>query len=303
MDDTVLKDSNRVILDNLNLLEDGLLRRAALLLFHENPERFVPGAYVKIGFFRNDADLVYQDEVHGNLFLQVKATLDLLLTKYMKAYISYEGIQRVERFLFPKDALRELILNALVHRDYSTGTPIQIRVYEDQLWIANDGQLPVGWTVEHLLTRHASKPRNPLIAAAFFRTGDIESWGRGIEKVRAACTANDTEFPTFHFEPGGLMVVFKGSVPAGESPSDQPGLVERLGKGLVEGLVEGLAESQRAILGFVLRNPRISKREMAERLDISTTAVDKNIALLKKLGLLTRAGSAKGGHWEVHKPS
>ena len=244
VDEAVLKDSNRVILDNLQLREGNYLRRAAMLLFHETPERFVPGAYVKIGFFRTDADLAYQDEVHGNLFLQAKTTLGLLLTKYMKAYISYEGIQRVERFLFPKDALRELILNALVHRDYSTGAPIQIRVYEDQLWIANDGQLPVGWTVEHLLTRHASKPHNPLIAAAFFRTGDIESWGRGIEKVRAACAANDTDFPTFHSEPGGLMVFFKGSVPPGESPADQPGLVERLGKGLGE----RLGENQKRIL-------------------------------------------------------
>lgn len=83
VDAAVLQDSNTVILDNLQLREGDYLRRAAMLLFHETPERFVPGAYVKIGFFRNDADLAYQDEVHGNLFLQAEKTLDLLLTKYM----------------------------------------------------------------------------------------------------------------------------------------------------------------------------------------------------------------------------
>ncbi len=213
MDEAVLQDSKMTILENLQLREEKYLKRAATLLFHENPERFVPGAYVKIGFFRNDADLAYQDEVHGNLFEQAAKTLDLLLTKYMKAHISYEGITRIDKFLFPKKALREVLLNALVHRDYSTGVPIQIRVYEDRIRFGNDGQLPDGWTVEQLLRKHTSKPYNPLIAGAFFRTGDIESWGRGIDKIRDACKADNVDFPTFEFEPTGLMVEFKGVIP------------------------------------------------------------------------------------------
>jgi ATP-dependent DNA helicase RecG len=66
-------------------------------------------------------------------------------------------------------------------------------------------------------------------------------------------------------------------------------------------LVDGLAESQKKILGLVRENPYISKRQMAEKLGISETAVDKNIATLKKKGLLKRVGPAKGGHWEVAK--
>jgi len=220
VDAAILQDSNTVILDNLQLREGGYLRQAALLLFHENPERFVPGAYVKIGFFRNDADLAYQDEVHGNLFLQAEKTLDLLLTKYMKAYISYEGIHRVERFLFPKDALREVLLNALVHRDYSTGVPIQIRVYEDRIRFSNDGQLPEGWTVEQLLQPHQSKPHNPLLAGAFFRSGDIESWGRGIDKIRKACREHGSDFPQFRAELTSMTVEFCGIVPEGADRVD-----------------------------------------------------------------------------------
>jgi len=68
MDESVLNDSNQAILENLQLTEGEHLRRAATLLFHDDPERFVPGAYIKIGFFRTEADLVYQDEVHGSLF-------------------------------------------------------------------------------------------------------------------------------------------------------------------------------------------------------------------------------------------
>jgi ATP-dependent DNA helicase RecG len=183
------------------------------------------GAYVKIGFFRNDADLIYQDEVHGNLFEQAHKTLDLLLTKYMKAYIHYEGITRVERFLFPPEALRELILNALVHRDYGSGVPIQLRVYEDQVRIWNDAVIPEGWTVKDLLDEHVSRPHNPLVAGAFFRTGDIESWGRGIQKVRTACEAYGTAFPLFKFLSTGLLVSFTGQIPmeAAAKPVDESG--------------------------------------------------------------------------------
>jgi ATP-dependent DNA helicase RecG len=74
-----------------------------------------------------------------------------------------------------------------------------------------------GWTVERLLKRHTSKPYNPLIAGAFFRTGDIESWGRGIDKVRDACRESDVEFPSFEFEKTGLMVEFKRRITVEES--------------------------------------------------------------------------------------
>lgn len=296
MDPAVLKDTDQAIIDNLHLREGTHLRNAAVLLFHENPEQFVYGAYVKIGFFRSDADLAYQDEVHGNLFVQAAKTLDLLLTKYMKAYISYEGIQRIERFLFPRDALREVLLNALVHRDYSTGIPIQIKVYEDRIRFYNNGHLPEGWTVKQLLRKHKSEPYNPLIAGTLFRTGDIEAWGRGIEKIRDACRENGTDFPDFAFDSTGMMVQFRGTVPADES-AEAGGRTAV--EGLAERLVEGLAESQRKILILITENPYVSKREMSDAIGISTTAIDKNIASLKKKGLVKRTGPARGGHWEV----
>ncbi|MDD3981676.1 MAG: ATP-binding protein [Spirochaetia bacterium] len=93
----------------------------------------------------------------------------------MKAYIRYEGIQRVEEFLFPELALREALLNAVIHKDYASGIPIQISVYEDKIMIWNSGVLPQNWNVDRLLGKHPSIPYNPLLANAFFRTGYIES--------------------------------------------------------------------------------------------------------------------------------
>ena len=101
------------------------------------------------------------------MFHQVKNTLDLLLTKYLKAVISYDGIVRVETFPVPRSALREALLNALVHRDYAVTAPVQIRVYENRLRMWNPAVLPEGWTLDTLLGAHSSSPYNPAIANAF----------------------------------------------------------------------------------------------------------------------------------------
>jgi ATP-dependent DNA helicase RecG len=154
------------------------------------------------------ADLLYQDEVHGDLFTQVNQTIAVLHAKYLKALISYEGIQRVETYPVTEVALREAILNALAHKDYSSGSPIQISVYDDKLMIWNSGTLPPDWTVERLTQKHSSEPFNPDIANAFFRAGMIESWGRGIEKMVAACEAAGLPLPELRYETSGLWVVF-----------------------------------------------------------------------------------------------
>ena len=193
MDRAVLRDSRAVILGNLELLEKRHVKRAACLLFSDRPEQYVSGAWIKIGFFVTDDDLRYQDEIHGNLFAQVEKTLELLHTKYLKAFISYEGLHRRETFLFPYAALREALLNAVVHKDYGSGIPIQISVYDDKIVIWNSGILPQDWTIERLLGKHPSCPYNPLVANAFFRAGYIESWGRGIEKIRQECIAHGIE--------------------------------------------------------------------------------------------------------------
>lgn len=123
MEEADLQDDNNGLLEKLRLYEGSYLKRAAAMLFHPDPEKYVTGAYIKIGFFRDDADLVYQDEVHGNLFQQIRKAMDLLSTKYMKAVITYEGIQRIETFPVPREALREALLNACITRIMLTRRP------------------------------------------------------------------------------------------------------------------------------------------------------------------------------------
>lgn len=106
LSEDTLTDSDEHLLENLKLIENGYLKRAAVLLFHPDPEKFVTGAYVKIGYFEREADLIFQDEVHGNLFEQVEGTIDLLFTKYIKAMISYDGIHRNETYEYPNTRKR-----------------------------------------------------------------------------------------------------------------------------------------------------------------------------------------------------
>jgi len=212
IEEDILTDTNELLLENLQLKENDFLKRAAILLFHSNPEIFVTGSYIKIGFFETDDDLKFQDEIQGNLIEQIEKTMDLLFTKYIKAIISYEGINRVENFEYPKDAVREALLNAIAHKDYSGGVPIQISVYSDKIIFWNEGQLPENWTVKNLLEKHASRPYNPDIANALFRSGYIESWGRGTIKIIRECKLAGIPEPVFSYDSSDISVEFRKDI-------------------------------------------------------------------------------------------
>ena len=212
-----LNESDGDLIEMLHLREGEYLRRAAILLFHPDPARFFAGAFVKIGYFRTETDLAYQDVIEGNLFAQVDRTVDLLRTKYSRAEISYDGIYRRETPLAPGEALREAVLNAVAHRDYGNPAPIQIRVYDDRIALWNPGALPPDWTLDKLMGTHASAPHNPGIANTFFRAGMVEAWGRGIGDIVRACRAAGTAEPRWKVEPGGVWLEFV-FVRAGDGP-------------------------------------------------------------------------------------
>ena len=186
--------NDTILMEDLHLVDDEeCLLRAAMLAFYEEPEKWVTGAYIKIGYFgESDSDLLYQDEVHGPLIEQVDKVIDLIYTKYLKALVDYKGIQRTEQYMFPQEAFREILLNAIVHKNYSGCNPIQISVYEDKMYIWNDGIMPSNLTsTEKLFQKHSSKPYNPKLAEIFFKSGMIEAWGRGFDKIKRACKKCD----------------------------------------------------------------------------------------------------------------
>ena len=198
-----LDDSDEEVIEKLRLRDGALLKRAAALLFHPSPHRFLMGSHVRIGHFRGP-ELMFQDVIEGDLFTQVDRTLDLLYTKYTRGLISYDGIYRVETFPVPMAAMREAVVNAVIHRDYARQTSTQIRVYHDRITIRNPAELPVDWSVS-TTGGMLSDPHNPLVAHAFFRAGLIEAWGRGIHQIRERCTEAGNPTPLWAREPGGVL--------------------------------------------------------------------------------------------------
>lgn len=273
-----LTDTNEQLLENLKLKEGKYLKRAALLLFHPDPEKFITGAYIKIGFFENDADLIFQDEIHGNLFEQIEKTVDLLFTKYIKALISYDGIYRIETYEYPKEAVREALLNAVAHKDYSSGSTIQISVYKDKMMIWNAGQLPENWTIETLLEKHSSSPYNPDIANAFFRSGYIESWGRGITKMTSLCLEAGLPKPTFYYKTSGIWAVFQKDI---------------LNEEYLQTL--GLNDRQVKAVLYAKDKGKITNSEYQEINDIKKSVSATELQDLTDRGILIKVGSTGRG--------
>ncbi|MDP2060255.1 MAG: ATP-binding protein, partial [Flavobacteriaceae bacterium] len=201
------------LFEKLRLTEKGQLKRAAIVLFGKEPAKFYPNTFVKIGRFgKDDADLKFQETEEGNLIVLLQSVLAQLNHKFLTRSIEFEGIHRIEKGEYPIPAIREMLLNALVHRNYM-GAPVQIRVYDDKINIWNEGLLPDGLTLEALKFSHSSRPRNPIIADVTFKGGYIDAWGRGTIKILDTCKLADLPEPEMKERDGGfIMTLFKDNL-------------------------------------------------------------------------------------------
>jgi ATP-dependent DNA helicase RecG len=293
IDSSFLDEPKEVLLDRLHLVNGNYLTNAAMLLFSKDPERYQLGAFLKVGYFENDADLLYQDEIHGSLLEQVDKAIELIYLKYMRAKISYEGIQRIERYFVPEAALREALLNAVCHKQYQSGIPIQISVYEDRLYVANVGSLPEDWTLEKLMNKHTSKPYNPNIAYVFYLAGFIESWGRGVEKICTALRAENLPMPEYTVNPGDIMIKFTG-------PEDRIiRVTDRLSDQLSEKLSDKLSDKEKLTLELLVEDPGYTSPQIADKMGVSRVSVTKYLKALKEKRLIERVGSDRKGYWKV----
>jgi len=274
--ESILTEKNDNILKNLKLSENSLIKRAGILLFHPDPENFFTGAFIKIGYFQTDTELVFQDEVHGNLFEQVEKTIEILFTKYIKAIISYDGIHRIETYEYPKEAIREALLNAIAHKDYAYGYPIQISVYDDKLMIWNYGKLPENWTVENLIEKHPSIPYNPDIANTFFRAGYIEAWGRGTIKIINQCKEFNLPIPTFSNKGKDFWIIFKKDI------------YNRFSLQKYD-----LNDRQLEALLLWKKDKEITNAKYARKFDITDRTALRDLNELIKKGLLIRKGNKR----------
>jgi ATP-dependent DNA helicase RecG len=261
-------------LDKLRLTETGQLKRAAIVIFGKDPGRFYPNQIVKIGRFgAEDDDLKFQEVVEGNLLHLLRETVFELNRKFFVKPISFEGLQRIEKDEYPVAAVREILLNALVHRDYMSSF-IQVRIYDDKFWVWNSGKLPEDISLESLRVVHSSHPRNPLIADVCFKGGYIDSWGRGTLKIINACREAELPEPSITEQFGGMLVeIFKNRL--------MPEQLKKL----------GLNERQLMAVAYVKENGSITNSKYQSICRVSKSTATRDIKELEDKKVLVNQGT------------
>ena len=290
------------VLQNLNLVDDeGHLKNAALLLFCKKPGRYFTGTEFKIGrFHSNIADLVSQEMIEGSIIQMADRVVRMLKDKFLTMPIHYEGLQRIETLEVPEDALREILYNAICHKDY-LGPQIQMRVWDHHVEIWNDGELPNQITPENIENVHASYPRNKNLAFAFYKAGFIESWGRGWKKICDGFVAAGLPKPTIESKQGGVLVTFqRNNVNLKKQNSID---AENVAGSTQENSQKTQQKTQQKILNLIKRNPNITTQEMSDLIGIDRSNVWRNMKMMQQQGIIRRVGPDKGGHWEIIEQS
>lgn len=202
----------------------------------------------------------------------------MLDKKFFISPISYDGLQRVERWEYSYEAVREVIINAIVHRNY-IGAPIQISVYDDKLIVWNEGTLPEDLSFDDLKKKHASRPHNPILASAFFKGGLIEAWGRGTIKIINECKKAGLPEPVIENVSGGISVtLFKNQL-------NDKSLIEK-----------GLNDRQIKAIDYLKQNKQITNKIYQELCEVSKATATRDLTgLIEKFKILERTGDVGAG--------
>ena len=289
-------DSVEQVLRRLHLInkENGKITIAALLLFGKDVERWNLTVAFRLGRFVVDqSDLIIQDRIVCPLIELPDRVIEVLKAKYLVSPISYKGMRRIERLEVPEDALREMLCNAIVHRDY-TDTFIQMKVYNERITLWNSGTLPPDYTVEKLWEEHESRPRNKLIANVFYMAGFIEAWGRGYEKIYNAFKKEHLKMPVFEEARGGFLVTIKRekfiSTQAPDATNQETSQ---------ETIQKTSQKTSQKIIEQILKNKMVTIDELAEECGITVAGVKWQLQQMQQKNLIRRVGSKKGGYWEI----
>jgi ATP-dependent DNA helicase RecG len=220
--------------------------------------------------------------LEGNIFDQVDKSLNFVLDHISMAVWLIPGqAAREERYEYPPDAVREAIINAICHRDYSLPSNMQIRVFDDRIEIWGCGPLPEPLTPEDLKKKHRSIPRNPLLAKCFFLIKYIEQWGTGTNDMIAGCVNWGLPEPVFELVTGDLVVTFKKDI-----------FTEDYLKTL------GLSERQKKAIEYLKIKSKITTKEYMKinKFTSERTARNDIVDLVKK-DILQKVGTTQATYY------
>lgn len=283
-------ESPEEVLRKLHLANREGVIQAAVVAFAKDVLPGYPQCGLRMARFRGTKkdEFIDQRQVHGNAFFLLDEAM-VFLRRHLPVAGRFEpGVMtRLDEPLFPTLALREAVVNAICHRDYSiVGGAINIAIFDDRLEITSTGSLPFGLSVDDLKRDHTSKPRNPLLAEVFFRRGLIERWGRGTQKIISLCVEAGHPEPQFEERAGEVIVRF---IPSAYIPPHR--------------ISHDLTERRRRIL-HVLRDgvPR-SLGDIRCVIDatLPQSTLRDDLIMLRNLHLVRSGGHGRGAFWQLEQ--
>ncbi|MCE5178555.1 MAG: putative DNA binding domain-containing protein [Porphyromonadaceae bacterium] len=273
------------IISKMNLVKDGNPTNGAMLLFAKTPLMYD----IHAGRLKT-SDVILDDRIIRNtLYEAVEETMKYIMSHLKVSYkISSETViqttQRSEIFEYPLEALRELVLNSIIHRQYDNVGDIKIKIFDNRITIFNPGKLYGELTIEDLKTDYyQSSARNKLVVEAFFLTGDIEKYGTGFHRVRNAIS----KYPTMKFKYREIQNGFLTELSYEETSTDNT----------VDNTVDKTNEEK--ILDAIRVNPGITQQKLVEITGLTRRGVEWNMQKLKVESVIRRVGGKKHGHWEI----
>lgn len=199
------------------------------------------------------------------------------------------------------NGFREILLNSINHKQYEESNPVQISIYDDKIYVWNDGKFPEELASQNLFEKHYSKPYNPLIAQTFFKAGFIESWGRGFEKIKKECEQYNTPIPEIEIKTSGVMVKCNPSEIYMDLLNEMKGKNVQINvhKNVQINDYEKLTRIEKQILDIISENPQITQVNIATRLETAPKTIQRGVATLKEKRIIERVGSNKKGYWKI----
>lgn len=201
----------KTILKKLKLIINGKLTNGAIMLFGKNPQKYFINALVRVGRFKDEITIIGDRRIEGNLFKQIEEAEEAIKNFINVRYeITGEQLTRKDIWDYPLEAIREALLNAVIHRDFfKYNVQTQIKIFNDWMWFFNIGGLPEGITLEQLKTTHPSVARNPLIVHIFYLAGLIEEYGSGIGRIMDSLKEANLPEPEFKEEFAGFSLYLR----------------------------------------------------------------------------------------------
>lgn len=280
--------TKRQLLTHLKLADDDGVTNAAVLLFGTDPQKHALSAVVKCAHYHG-TEIVKPIPSHqvfeGTLFEQVDNAVDFVMAKLDRSVgTRAASAQAPVKYEIPKEAIAEIIVNAVAHRDYTSNASVQVWVFADRVEVWNPGRLPRGLRPEDLAKPHSSEPYNPLIARPLYLACYIENLGTGTLDVIRHCREAGLPAPEFEQRGNQFVVTLCRDWLTAE---------------VLAGL--NLNDRQMAAMGIIRQQRRITTGEYQEVTGTTRATAKRDLERLVIKGLLEPMGAGRGAHYELPK--